>query len=61
MDKINNLKQFFSQPGINISGVCDEAKIHQRQLRRYLNEEFKLTDKFYQKLLPVIKKYGFKE
>lgn len=53
------LIKFFAQKGINKSGICVEAGVSHQYLNRILNGTQPLTDSFLNKLLPVIKRYGF--
>ncbi|WP_421977161.1 hypothetical protein [Roseivirga seohaensis] len=62
------LQKFFDQPGINKTGICDEAKVSIRTLNnviaggRMINGQWKkvnLTDNLKVKLLPVMQRYGF--
>lgn len=59
-NNLEKLKFFFLQKGINKSGICSEAGISQQYLNRILKETQPLTSTFEKKILPVLKKYGFK-
>lgn len=59
---IDQLKQFLSErPALSKSGVCREAKISTQQLNYILRGERGLTDNVKNKLIPVLKKYGYAE
>ncbi len=63
METQNNLekiKNFFSQKGINKSGICSEAGITVIYLNRVLTGKQPLNEKLLKKLFPVLGKYGFK-
>lgn len=57
----DRLIEFFSQPGINKSGICEEAGISQQHLNRVLRGSQRITDAFLAKLLPVLRSYGFED
>lgn len=54
------LKKFFEKPGINKSGICEEAAITQQYLNRVLNGTQPLSYGIVEKLLPVLINYGFR-
>jgi transcription elongation factor Elf1 len=56
---VKQLKQFFDKPGINKSGICEEAGITQQYLNRVLNETQPLSYGIIEKLIPVMIEYGF--
>jgi hypothetical protein len=56
---IQKLNEFFQRPAINKSGFCVESKISQQYLNSVLSEKNPLTDKFYNKILPILKRYGY--
>ncbi len=56
----NQLEKFLQQPGINIAGICKEADITEQYLKRCRNNKTLPGEKVMLKLLPVIKRYGFK-
>lgn len=53
------LETFFTQPGINITGICLEAGIAKQYLNRCRKEKSLPGPKVMEKLLPVLNKYGF--
>jgi len=55
---IKDLKEFLDQPGINVSGICQEADLDPSYLRKILIGQRKLTDKIINKLEPVLTRYG---
>jgi hypothetical protein len=55
----NELKKFFAKPGINKSGICEEAGITQQYLNRVLNGTQPLSYGITLKLLPILIDYGF--
>lgn len=50
---------FFKQPGINLTGVCNEAGIAKQYLNRCRKEGVLPGAKVMEKLIPVMVKYGF--
>lgn len=58
MDKLTQIKTFFSRPGINKEGILKEAGIQTRLMNLVLSGERKLTDKTIDKLWPVMERYG---
>jgi hypothetical protein len=57
---LSNLKEFFNQrPALSFAGICREAGITHQYLRMILNGERNMTESTKEKLLPVIKKYGY--
>ena len=57
--KIENLKNFLDQPGINVSGICQEAELDPSYLRKILIGKRSLTQDIIKKLEPVLICYGF--
>lgn len=53
------LKEFCSQPGINVRGVCKEANLSYNYIQNKLSKEELPGKKVLGKLLPAMKKYGF--
>lgn len=53
------IQEFFNRPGINKSGICNEAGITQQYLNRILRSTQPITDSFLSKIIPVLKTYGF--
>lgn len=52
-------KAFFQQPGINISGICEQAGVNRQYIKLVLSGIRPLTDKTIKKMLPTMRKYGF--
>jgi len=57
---IQQIETFFTQPGINLTGVCSEAGITKQYLNRCRKDKTLPGPKVLVKLLPVMVKYGFK-
>lgn len=53
------LEAFLIRPAINIAGLCSEADVSQIYLNRCRARGVLPGNKFMDKLLPVMKKYGF--
>lgn len=53
------LKKFLDQPGINVSGICQEADLDPSYLRKILIGKRALTQDTINKLEPVLIRYGF--
>jgi transcriptional regulator with XRE-family HTH domain len=53
------LEKFFAQKGINKAGICKEAGVSHQYLNRILAGTQPITETFLNKLLPIIKSYGF--
>lgn len=53
------LENFLTQKGINIAGICEQSDVSQIYLNRCRKRGVLPGKKFMDKLLPVIKKYGF--
>lgn len=56
---INELKKFFNKPGINKSGICEEAEITQQYLNRVLSGVQPLSYNLMATMIPVLIDYGF--
>lgn len=54
-----SIESFFTQPGINLTGVCQEAGITKQYLNRCRKDKVLPGPKVMEKLVPVMKKYGF--
>lgn len=59
--ELENLKKFLDQPGINVSGICQEAGLDPSYLRKILKGDRTLTQDTINKLEPVLNNYGFSE
>jgi chromosome partitioning protein len=58
---LNKLKKFFDErPALKPDGVGKEAGLPQSLLGKILRGERTLTDTYIQRLLPILKKYGYK-
>lgn len=57
---VRELEAFLARPGINLKGICREAGVTQQPLYRYLNAGRLPGKKMLAKLLPVMRRYGFK-
>ena len=57
-ETIEAYEDFFNQPGINKTGVCEEAGISVQLLNAILRGDKSLTDKTEKKLAPIIQKYS---
>jgi len=55
----DQIKEFFSRPGINKAGICMEAGITQQYLNRICKGTQPITDSFISKIIPVLESYGF--
>ena len=56
----NQLKKFFAnRPAISKKTIAEEAGIHHNTLYDILKGKFQLTDDVFQKLEPVLKRYGW--
>lgn len=55
----DQLQAFFQQDGINKSGVCKEAGLSIHYINLILKGERALTPTTIEKLLPVMRKYGY--
>ena len=53
------LESFFTRPGINKSGICQEAGITMQYLNRVLRGTQPVTDGLLDKIIPVLENYGF--
>lgn len=54
------LKQFFAErPALSVRGVNDDAGMSDNYLGRILRENRKISQKTIDKLLPVLRKYGY--
>lgn len=53
------LDAFLEQPGINITGICEEAGITKQYLNRCRKDKTLPGEKVLNKLLPILIKYGF--
>lgn len=59
---VEELKHFFEEySALSINAVNDEAGMSNSYLQKILLGERSLTQKTLDKLLPVLKKYGYKE
>jgi hypothetical protein len=57
---IEELKQFFEErPALSVRGVNDDAGLSQSYLGKVLRGERTLSQNIIDKLLPVLKKYGY--
>ena len=56
---LEQLKAFFKRPGINMAGICKEADVSQQYVLRKFAEGVLPGEKVIEKLLKVIKQYGF--
>lgn len=56
---LEQLKAFFKRPGINMAGICKEADVSQQYVLRKFAEGVLPGEKVTEKLLKVIKQYGF--
>ena len=56
---LEQLKAFFKRPGINMAGICKEADVSQQYVLRKFAEGVLPGEKVSEKLLKVIKNYGF--
>ena len=56
---LEQLKAFFKRPGINMAGICKEADVSQQYVLRKFAEGVLPGEKVTEKLLKVIKLYGF--
>lgn len=59
MNKLDQIKAFFARPGINKSGVLEEAGISFRYMGLVLEGKRPLSPKTISKLWPVMEKYGW--
>ena len=55
------IQEFLNRPGINTAGICSEAGVSQQYLLRRFKAGKHLGKKALDKLLPVLKSYGFIE
>ena len=58
---LEDLEYFFAQPGINRSGICEEAGILRQTMDKILNWQRPLSAKVIVQLYPVMRKYGFRQ
>ena len=56
---LEQLKAFFKRPGINMAGICKEADVSQQYVSRKFAEGVLPGEKVTEKLLKVIRMYGF--
>jgi plasmid maintenance system antidote protein VapI len=56
---LTELKEFLDRPGINVAGICKESDVNRRHLDNILSGDRTLTPATKEKLLPVLKEYGF--
>jgi hypothetical protein len=59
---INEIKVFFQErPSLNKTGFCQEVGISKGLLDMMLRDDRSLTEETKKKLLPILKKYGYKK
>jgi hypothetical protein len=58
---LKTILQFLEQPGINVSGLMAEAGIKVHAWYQVKAGNVKLSQEKINKLMPVLKKYGFKQ
>jgi len=56
---LEQLKSFFKRPGINMAGICKEADVSQQYVLRKFAEGVLPGEKVTEKLIKIIKQYGF--
>jgi transcriptional regulator with XRE-family HTH domain len=57
---VEELKQFFEErPALTMRGINDHAGLSDNYLNRILREDRKISQKTLDKLLPVLKIYGY--
>lgn len=56
---LEQLKAFFKRPGINMAGICKEADVSQQYVLRKFAEGVLPGEKVTEKLIKVIRMYGF--
>lgn len=53
------LRTFLARPGINVDGICREAAITKQGLYKSMRNDKLPGKKVWDKLLPVLKSYGY--
>lgn len=57
---LEELKHFFEErPALSVRGVNDDAGLSDNYLNKILRENRELSQKTLEKLIPVLRKYGY--